>query len=1405
MADYRIAIKIAGELESSLQNAISGAMSALQPLASIGGKSVGIAGSALGGIVSKSAEILTGAVHTGMEFESAMSSVAATIGATDEQYAQLEEAARQMGRTTSKSAKESADALGYMGLAGWSVEQSIQGLPSILRLSEATGLDLADTSDLVTDSLSALQLTVDDLPHYLDVAAAANNNANTSAQALMQAYLGVGGVMAGLGVPLEESATVLGVLANRGIKGSEAGTALNAVMTNLTTGTGQAGAMMEQLGISAFDAEGNFIGLKATFEQLNGALAGMTDEERNAALAAIGGKTHVDALTDILAGLNTEVAEGVTEWDALQESLEGSTGALETMAKIKMDNLEGAIAGVKSAWSDFEIEIYKHVQEPLKNITQFATGQVNRLNGILADTGFEGLANSLGPIMGTLAPKLSGFATQGIDIGFNLINSMLSGIRSNAGSIASAAAEVATSFVAGFAGYYGEFWSTGIELFAQFVQGLESGIPQIVTAGLEAIEQLSQSIQSNLPIILESGLNIIVQLGQGIMQALPTLVQTGMYIVAQIVSSLGQAAPQLIGTGIQMMGVLFQALLEGITANLPAIIQGGVQIIVSLIVGLVQAIPLIAAQIPTIVAAIIEGLAAVDWPAVGKSIIDSIVEGFTLGFPTLESVMSKIGSSFVPGASAAGASVNAGIAAGISGTSSQPVGAAESTSDAIENAYQVDTSAIYQRVAAFNPGMAAQIMLTQHEPVDAVTDTVQQVAEAYSNVDDSGFSGTGGVFNRSLATDIAATANLPETAATDVATGTAQAYSEALNSGATSTQGAILNETVATSIAATEDIPADAGRHAATKTAAAYTEAFSGGGGVGDVGSQINGDVAGAISSTASIPEGAATEVSTEVAEAYATGMATGTVANVGTEANGAVAESISASSSVPEGAAEEVATQVAESYAESLTADSAQTAGTEINTAVAQSIIASGSIPEAAAAEVAARISEAFSSNLSADTSGISAAMAAYAAAVTAGGAEVAAAATAAGTDAGTSFGNGINQALTSGLSQANSIVTSGMNAIVQIVQQAMQRCVQIVQQAMQQIVNIIQQAMARARAIVQSAMAAIVAAFQSGMAAATAAVQSGMAAIVAAIQAGCARAAAVAQSGAQQIAAAFQSINLAGVGNQIMQGLVSGMEAMRGQVVATAQSIAAAATTAAKSGASVHSPSRATRYVGNMIGQGEIVGMQETVPDIVKTAKQIGRASYAGLASGMGQVTLPNMSSINEISQVVTPNITPTVTAPELPAINVPQAAAPQAVLPDSNISEIVSISGQMLEVLTIIARAQEATGAQSVYVPTAAEAQPLSETIADRMQPRTSVYEEYIGSTGSGYESEADTAGGSGTFTITYSPSLNFYGSAPSKQDIVDAGRISQAEFNKMLDARLRQGKRTSFEGANAWQLR
>lgn len=494
-----MAIKIAGKVDKSFTSAMAQVSGALGGVNAVLGQSVKIAASAFAGIAAATAGVGIASAKVGSEFETAMDSVAATAQATETEYEMLEAAAMEMGRTTSKTAAESAAALEYMALAGWSAEDSIAGLPGILHLSEATGLDLATASDLVTDSMAALGLTVQDLGSYLDVAASANNNANTSAEQLMEAYLGVGGTMHNLNIPLTESATALGVLANRGIKGSEAGTALNAIMVNLTTGSGQAGKAMEALGVSAFDSEGNFIGLEATLQAVNTALDGCTEEQRNAYLAAIGGKHHVDALNDLMAGLNTTLENGNTEWEYLQQNLEGADGALEQMRKTKLDNLAGDVAIFNSALQDAGIKIYKNLQTPLRGAVQYATSAIYKVSDALQEGGFTAMSAAIGQVLAESLMEIGGYASSFLGIVFTISDGLFNGLMENAPKIASAAAGLVSQLLIGFVGFYAKFWVTGATLLGQFLLGIASKMPEILAAGREAVQYLATGLIQQMP------------------------------------------------------------------------------------------------------------------------------------------------------------------------------------------------------------------------------------------------------------------------------------------------------------------------------------------------------------------------------------------------------------------------------------------------------------------------------------------------------------------------------------------------------------------------------------------------------------------------------------------------------------------------------------------------------------------------------------------------------------------------------------------------------------------------------------------------------------------------------------------------------------------------------------------
>lgn len=318
------------------------------------------------------------AVKKAAEFDSAMSEVKAISGASGKEFKQLETKAREMGATTSFSASEAAEGMKYMALAGWDTKQIMGGIGPVLHLAEAGALDLGRASDLVTDSMAAMGLEVKDLPKYLDQVAQTSRKSNTDIDALMEAFVIAGGTFRQFNVPTAEAAAMLGVLANRGFKGAEAGTAMNAIMTNLTSGTGQAGKALEELGISAFDADGNFKGLEVVLLEVKEKLAGMTEEEQAHYRAMIAGKEHMKSFQSLLNGLGEE-------YTGLKDDITNSNGALKEMRDEMKNNLQGALENLSSAFDEMAISIGHALMPAIEFLVSVIQSLVDWFNG-LSDT-----------------------------------------------------------------------------------------------------------------------------------------------------------------------------------------------------------------------------------------------------------------------------------------------------------------------------------------------------------------------------------------------------------------------------------------------------------------------------------------------------------------------------------------------------------------------------------------------------------------------------------------------------------------------------------------------------------------------------------------------------------------------------------------------------------------------------------------------------------------------------------------------------------------------------------------------------------------------------------------------------------------------------------------------------------
>ncbi len=363
--EYEIAIQVGGKVAASFGNSVQNVNSGFDSMTNMAKSAAKMIAGAFAAV--KVGQFVTDAVEVYSEFEQSMANTAATANATRAEYEQLEAAAREMGKATTKTAAEASDALGYMMLAGWDVNEAISGLEPVLRLSEATQMDLARCSDLVTDSMSALGLSVDDLYGYLDICTMANNKANTSAEALMEAFIGCGGTARTAGANLNDTATALGILANNGTKGAEAGTTLNSMLVRMTSKDVAINAM-KKLGVAVFDDAGEFRGLQVVLSETQKALSNLTAEEQASYMSKIAGTNYYTEMSYLLDAVSEKADGTATAWDSLSASLDDSDGALMNMANTVTDTLQGAFARLDSAADDAKISLADAFSDDLKGM-----------------------------------------------------------------------------------------------------------------------------------------------------------------------------------------------------------------------------------------------------------------------------------------------------------------------------------------------------------------------------------------------------------------------------------------------------------------------------------------------------------------------------------------------------------------------------------------------------------------------------------------------------------------------------------------------------------------------------------------------------------------------------------------------------------------------------------------------------------------------------------------------------------------------------------------------------------------------------------------------------------------------------------------------------------------------------
>lgn len=371
---YELEILLGARKASSFDGNINSAKGGIGSISSTAKKAAAAVTAAFAAV--NVTQFVEGAVDVYSGFEQSLANTAAIAGASSTEYNQLQDAARAAGKATSKTAQESADALGYMALAGWDVQQSTSALMPVLELSEATQLDLARTSDLVTDSMGAMKVPISDLAGYLDMVVQANNSANTTAEQAMEAFIRTGGAANALGVELTETATAAGILANNGTKGTQSGTALNAIFSRIATNKNAKEAMAD-LGISIFDAKGEFVGLQNVLIQTEEALSKLSTKKSTAFMKDISGTQYYSKFKYLLDSVEQGADGAASAWDSLEGKLRDSEGALDQMDEKVMDTMQGSTARLNSAIDDMKISFADSFDTEVVEAMELLTGVFN--------------------------------------------------------------------------------------------------------------------------------------------------------------------------------------------------------------------------------------------------------------------------------------------------------------------------------------------------------------------------------------------------------------------------------------------------------------------------------------------------------------------------------------------------------------------------------------------------------------------------------------------------------------------------------------------------------------------------------------------------------------------------------------------------------------------------------------------------------------------------------------------------------------------------------------------------------------------------------------------------------------------------------------------------------------------
>lgn len=577
---YKKGLKDAEGNASSSTSKIGGAFKAVGKVA----KTAMVAGSAAAVAFTKTS------IDAGMNFDTAMSQVAATMGTTVDKIGNVKAKAEEMGRTTKYTATEAAEGMNILAQAGLSADEQISGIGTVLNLASAGAMSLEESASYTAGAVKGFGDSMGNASYYADLMAKGATLANTDVRGLGEAFSGSAATAKNYGQAADSVTLSLLRLAEQNVTGSEASTALNRAMADLYTPTDDASKALDQLKVSAYKTNGEAKDFNDLVDELNGSLQGMTAEQKNNALATIFTTQGLQAFNKMTASSDATVQKF---WKGIQDS----SGSAAQQAATQLDNLQGDMTLLSSATEGLQLAFYNTFSGTIRGAIKGITSEVSGLAEAMESGGISGALSKLAQDAINFSGQLPGLTK----IGGDLINGLISSVTQNSGSITTAVGQLLNNLASTISTGLNVFTSVGVNLLTTIASGMTQGIPTFLGQALPMLTQFTESLRSNAGKLINAGLTLIQNIAQGLINSIPVLIAYVPTIITNLAGIINDNAPKILATG--------------------------VTIITNLAIGLVRAIPLLIVNLPKIITAIVSVFTAFNWFSLGKNIVTGIIKG----------------------------------------------------------------------------------------------------------------------------------------------------------------------------------------------------------------------------------------------------------------------------------------------------------------------------------------------------------------------------------------------------------------------------------------------------------------------------------------------------------------------------------------------------------------------------------------------------------------------------------------------------------------------------------------------------------------------------------------------------------------------------------------------------------